>query len=110
MALVDTLNAKAPPLRMDADGVVRVGGTRVTLDTVVWEYENGASAEEVVLHYPTLDLADAYAVFSYYLQNCAEVDVYLAERRKQAEEVRRENERRFPPNGVRERLLARRAI
>ena len=56
MALVDTLNAKSPPLRMDADGVVRVGGTRVTLDTVVWEYENGASAEEVVLHYPTLDL------------------------------------------------------
>jgi hypothetical protein len=32
----------------------------------------------------------------------------LKRRREHAEEVRRENEARYPPQGVRERLLARR--
>jgi len=37
------------------------------------------------------------------------VEAYLEERRRIEEAVRRENETRFPPLGVRERLLARRA-
>jgi hypothetical protein len=35
MAIADTLIAKPPPLRLDESGTLRVGGTRVTLDTVV---------------------------------------------------------------------------
>jgi hypothetical protein len=35
------------PLHTDADGVVRVAGTRVTLDTVVGAFEAGATAEEI---------------------------------------------------------------
>jgi hypothetical protein len=41
MALVETLSAKPPPLRTDTDGVVRVGETRVTLDTVIGTFNNG---------------------------------------------------------------------
>jgi uncharacterized protein (DUF433 family) len=108
MAIVDTLAAKPPPLRLDADGTLRVGGTRVTLDTVVSAYENGASAEEIVLGYDTLNLADVYAVISYYLQHRAEVGAYLDERRQQAEEVRRLHEAPGSMAGIRERLLARR--
>ncbi len=52
------------PLETDADGVVRVGGTRVTLDTVVAAFNEGATAEEIVSQYPTLHLADVYAVIS----------------------------------------------
>jgi hypothetical protein len=37
------------------------------------------------------------------------VQAYLAERERQATEVRREIEQRFPQDGLRERLLARRA-
>jgi hypothetical protein len=33
------------PLEVDADGVVRVGGTRVTLDTIVDAFREGATAE-----------------------------------------------------------------
>ena len=42
------------PLMTDQDGVVRVGGTRVTLDTIVMAFNQGATAEEIVLQYPSL--------------------------------------------------------
>ena len=106
-----TLLIEAPPvpLRADADGVVRVGGTRVTLDTVVEAFHEGATAEEIARQYDSLDLADVYAVIGYYLKCRTQVEAYLDERRRQGEEVRRQNESRCDPGGVRARLLARRA-
>jgi uncharacterized protein (DUF433 family) len=101
--------AEPIPLEADVDGVVRVGGTRVMLDTVVAAFQEGATAEEIVLQYPSLNLADVYAVIAYYLQHRSEVEAYLQQRRAQADEVRRQNEARFDPQGIRERLLARRA-
>jgi uncharacterized protein (DUF433 family) len=97
------------PLEIDSDGVVRIGGTRVTLDTVVTAFNEGATAEEIVQQYPSLHLADVYAVISYYLRRQPEVKAYLRQRRAQADEVRKQNETRFDPYGVRDRLLARRA-
>jgi uncharacterized protein (DUF433 family) len=44
---------------LTVDGVVRVGGTHMTLDTVVAVFEEGATAEEIVKQYPSLRLADA---------------------------------------------------
>ncbi len=96
------------PLATGADGVVRVGTTRVTLDTVVAAFLEGATAEEIVQQYPTLQLADVYSIIGYYLRHQAEVDAYLHDRERRANEVRRENETRFDPSGVRARLLARR--
>jgi len=97
------------PLETDANGVVRVGGTRVTLGTVVAAFQEGATAEEIVFQYPSLNLADVYATITYYLQHRPEVEAYLEQRQVQADEVRRQNEARFSPQGIRERLLARRA-
>jgi len=97
------------PLMTDADGVVRVGQTRVTLDTVVAAFQDGATAEEIVQQYPSLQLADVYVVIGYYLRKQAEVDAYLRQRQQQADEIRRQNEARFDPAGVRDRLLARRS-
>lgn len=96
------------PLRGDPDGVVRVAETRVTLDTVVAAFSEGATPEEIAQQYSVLELGDVYSVIGFYLNRKAEVDTYLAERRAQCERVRRENEARFNPKGVRERLLARR--
>ncbi|MBI1923743.1 DUF433 domain-containing protein [Candidatus Poribacteria bacterium] len=97
------------PLKMGGDGVVRVGGTRVTLDTVVAAFNEGATTEEIVYQYPSLDLADVYAVISYYLRQLPDVEAYLLHRQQQADEVRQQNMARFDPQGVRDRLLARRA-
>ncbi|MQA16993.1 MAG: DUF433 domain-containing protein [Pseudonocardiaceae bacterium] len=96
------------PLMTDPDGVVRVGSTRVTLDTVVAAFRTGATAEEIAQQYPTLELADIYAVITYYLRHRGEVEEYLRVREREAAEVRAENEARFDPVGIRERLLARR--
>jgi len=97
------------PLKADKNGTVRVGGTRVTLDTVVAAFNEGATAEEIVYQYPSLQLADAYAVISYYLRRRLEVETYLNKRQEQASIVRQQNEHRFDPHGVRDRLLARRS-
>ncbi len=96
------------PLRIDADGVVRVGRTRVTLDTVIAAFREGCTAEEIAEQYPSADLADIYATIAYYLRDRAAVDAYVAEREKIAKDVRRQNESRWSPSGLRERLLARR--
>lgn len=105
-----TLVLEAPPvpLKADPDGVVRVAGTRVTLDTVVAAFSDGATPEEIAQQYPVLELADVYSVLGFYLTRKDEVDAYLAKRRVQCESVRRENEARFNAKGIRERLLARR--
>ena len=100
--------AEPVPLTTWDDGVVRVGKTRVTLDTVVAAFISGATAEEIALRYSTLDLAEVYAVIGYYLRHRSEVETYLGERARQRADVRRENEARFDPTGVRARLLARR--
>jgi len=97
------------PLVTDIDGVIRVGKTRITLDTVISAFLDGATAEEITHQYPSLDLADVYSVIAYYLRRRSEVDAYLQQRQEEAEKIRRRNESRFDPSGIRDRLLARRA-
>jgi uncharacterized protein (DUF433 family) len=97
------------PVALDADGVARVGGTRVTLDTLVHAFLRGATAEEIAQQYPSLSLSDIYAAISFYLQNQYAVDRYLEQRAKKAKTVREENEKRLDQDGIRERLLARKS-
>ena len=96
------------PLTVRDDKVIVVGGTRVTLDTVVGSFREGATPEEIVFQYPSLALADVYAVVGYYLRHRAEIDSYMAQREQQAARVQQENEQRFSAEGIRQRLLARR--
>src|SRR5258708_37355242 len=84
MSIAETLVAKPPPLRLDVHGNLLVRGTRVPLDTVVGEYEHGASAEEIVRQYDSLRLSDVHAVLSYYLENRTAVEVCPARRRRLA--------------------------
>lgn len=54
-----------------------VGGTRVTLDTLVAAFDAGATAEEIAQQYPSVALADVYAVIAYYLLHQPEIQAYL---------------------------------
>lgn len=56
------LHPESPPLRVAEGGVVRVGKSRVSLDLIVEQYENGLTPEAMVRAYDTLALADVYAV------------------------------------------------
>jgi uncharacterized protein (DUF433 family) len=108
MPQLDSLVAQPPPPQKDPDGVFRVGKTRVTFDTVLHAFHDGCTPEQILQKYPSLGLTDIYAVITYYLWHRDEVDHYLQERRELSQKVRREMETRFPPQGIRERLMARR--
>ena len=95
------------PIGRDKDGVIRVNNSRVTLDTIVGAFNDGATAEEIAQQYPSIGLADIYSVIGYYLHHRSEVTTYLSVRQQQSEQIQRENESRFDPKGLRERLMAR---
>jgi len=103
------IQAEPLPLRQEPDGTVRVGGTRVLLDTVVSAFREGASPEQIAEQYPDLALPDVYAAIGYYLRKRADVDAYIAGRRQEADRLRVEIEGKLDPRGIRDRLLARRA-
>ncbi len=88
-------------------GVLRVGNSRVSLDTVIIAFGQGATPEQIVEDYDSLELAEVYAVISYYLQSRETVETYLARRKVERERLRRQIESRSNPNGIREKLLAR---
>ncbi len=97
------------PLRVSEEGTIRVGQTRVRLDTVVFAFNEGYTAEEIVAQFPALDLTDVYAVIAYYLANRPTVDTYIAERAEKAEALRREIEGQPEYQAFRQNLLQRRA-
>lgn len=100
--------AVRPPIQSDVDGVLRIGGTRVRLETALFFFRNGCTPEEIWYKLPSLSLSDIYAVIAYYLQHTEETDSYLQESELKAEEASREIETLNPPTEIRERLLARR--
>ena len=106
--MILSIESQPAPVHIDEDGVARVGGTRVTLETVIAAFKNGASAEEIAERYDALDLAEIYAVIGYYLSHKSDVDTYLDECVRHAAEVRSENEARVSVTDIRERLLKRR--
>ena len=65
MILPISFVAKPSPLSVDNDGVLRVGGTRIRLATVINALQAGCAAEEILLKYPSLQLTDLYAVITY---------------------------------------------
>lgn len=102
------VEAEAIPLKSDADGVLRVGGTRVSLDSVVAAFELGSTPEQIVQSYDALELDDVYAVITYYLRHREAVNQYLEGRRAKRDSVRQELQAKFSTAGLRERLLKRR--
>lgn len=96
------------PLAKDQDGVWRVQGSRVTLDTITASYEDGATPEEITLRYPSVALEDVYAVLGFMLKNREDVAKYLIARGEQAEQARQQNQARLAPQGIRTRLERRR--
>lgn len=101
------LHADRPPLRVDEGGAVRVGKSRVSLDLVVEQYENGMTPEGMVRAYDTLELADVHAVIAYYLRHREEVRAYLMRREAEAAALQAKIEAEHP-RVSREELLARR--
>src|SRR5438552_9712537 len=82
------LHADLPPVRVDEGGAIRVGNSRITLDLVVEQYENGMTPEDIVRAYDTLELADVHGAVAYYLRHRDEVRAFMARRQEQADALR----------------------
>jgi uncharacterized protein (DUF433 family) len=87
-----TLNAIPVPLRDDGQGGLRVGQTRVSLESVWQLHQQGASPADIVRAFDTLELADVLAVLAWALQHAEEVDAYLKQRDEEAARIRRQLE------------------
>src|SRR5262245_66602899 len=81
------------PLRLDEGGTLRIAGTRVSLDLVIYHFNLGATAEQIAHKFPALDLADVYAVIAYYLTNRQTVDDYISQQDAKAEAVKKRLEK-----------------
>lgn len=102
------LTSEPVPLTAGTDGVIRINGTRVTLDTILAAFAEGATPEEIAQQYPSASLAAVYQSIGYYLRHSAELESYLIERGRNSTETKALNESKWPPAGIRDRLLSRR--
>lgn len=90
--MTTTIQADPLPLRLDEDGVIRVGDSRITLDTILAEHKKGSSPETIAQEFDTLQLADVYAAIAYALRHPTEVAAYLERREEEAEAMRNQVE------------------
>lgn len=102
------LTPRPVPLFRLENGVYRVTNTRIPLERIVEMHKQGATPEQIVESCNVLRLADVYALIGYYLDHVAEVNIYLYEQERDAEELRRKIEtEQGPPRVTREILLER---
>lgn len=80
------------PLIQTENGTIRVTGSRVGLEAVVYQYEQGNNAEQIHESFPSLKLADIHAVISYYLNHHEQVNEYLRDQEEKARAVREDIE------------------
>lgn len=86
MASLDT--TQQAPLALWQDGSIRIGNSRVTLDSVVHEFNRGSTAEQIQDDFPGLTLREIYGAISYYLDHKDRMEEYLRNREREAQTVR----------------------
>ena len=88
--------------------MIRVAGTRVSLYSILHAYYNaGATAEEIVMRFPTCAIEDIYTIISWALHNPDFVADYLAAQTAQRRQLEAEIRQNYPSSDLCERLLAR---
>jgi uncharacterized protein (DUF433 family) len=71
------MNEEKRYVRVDEHGAMRIGNSRVMLDSIVAGFEQGQSPESLQQQYPTLSLEEVYGAITYYLAHTDEVHTYL---------------------------------
>ena len=68
MSAPDKFQVISPPFHWDEAGGIRIGSSRVTLDSLLASYHNGSTPEEIAIQYSVLHLEDIYSAIAYYLK------------------------------------------
>ena len=67
-------------------------GTRISLDSVVYEFIEGAAPESILQSFPLIgSLERVYGAITFYLANKAEIDAYLRRQEELWKKMREEN-------------------
>jgi uncharacterized protein (DUF433 family) len=98
------MNAEKRYVRVDEHGAMRIGNSRVVLDSIVAGFEQGHSPETLQQQYPMLSLEEVYGAITYYLAHTDEVRAYLKRQDELWEAWRAKSVTR--PSPVVERLRA----
>ena len=80
-ARVERTEAMIKEYVVKRDGGYWVVNSRVSLDSVVYAFLNGQSAESIAQSFPALTLERVYGAVAFYLANRADVDAYLGRAR-----------------------------
>ena len=72
----------------NVDGVYRLAGTRVSLDSIVYAFWRGQTAESIAQSFPVLTLEHVYGALTFYLANKPEIDAYLKQADAEFEAMR----------------------
>ena len=99
--------ATSPPFRWDEAGGIRIGSSRVTLDSILASYHNGSTPEEIAIQYSVVRLEDIYSTIAYYLNHRQEIESYLEQRSQQSQQLRQQLSQKHNLVDLRQRLLAR---
>lgn len=73
----------------ERDGGFWIAGTRVSLDSLVYAFLNGQTAESIAQCFPTLRLEQVYGAITFYLAHREEIDRHLQRARADYEALRR---------------------
>jgi len=71
-----------------AENAYRIAGTRISLDSVIYDFLTGLSPESIVDNFDGLTLEQVYGAITYYLAHRAEIDAYLQSNRAKFESLR----------------------
>jgi uncharacterized protein (DUF433 family) len=78
-----------------SEGAYRIAGTRVSLDSIVYRFREGLSAESIAESFPALTLEQVYGAITFYLANQDQVNQYLREGERLSGELAKESRRTF---------------
>lgn len=73
-----------------------IAGTRVSLDSVVYAFLRGESAEGIADSWPALSLEQVFGALTFYLANRDSVDEYLSEGKREFQLLREQSRQANP--------------
>lgn len=107
MSASGKFRATSPPFHWDEAGGIRIGSSRVTLDSILASYHNGSTPEEIAIQFSVLRLEDIYSAIAYYLNHQQDVNSYLEQRDQQVQQLRQQLTQKHNLVDLRKRLLTR---
>jgi uncharacterized protein (DUF433 family) len=78
------------------DDVYRITGTRVSLDSIVYDYLSGLSPESIADNFESLSLEQVYGAITFYLSHRDEVDKQLMSNRAKFDALRKKARESHP--------------